>query len=38
MKQHFTHRVGMLWKILDLSLKKEKKTKQEGNVTIGINA
>lgn len=38
MKQHVTHRVGMLWKILDLSLKKEKKKKQEGNVIVNTNA
>lgn len=38
MKQHVTHRVGMLWEILDLSIIKEKKKKQEGNVIVNTNA
>lgn len=38
MKQHVTHRVGMLWKILDLSIIKEKKKKQDGNVIVNTNA
>lgn len=37
MKQHVTHRVGMLWKILDLSIIKGKKKKQEGNVIVNTN-